>query len=117
LAPPNSPPTGSAGDVSVTRYESNRISVTTRAGRNALLVLGEKYFRGWRATVDGKPVEIHPVNHILRGVYLTPGEHRVEFNFDPLPFKVGKWITLASFAFVALFLGREWWIRRMKGEE
>jgi hypothetical protein len=55
------------------------------------------------------------VNHILRGVYLTPGEHRVEFLFDPLPFRIGKWITLVSFAVYALFLGREIWINKSKG--
>jgi hypothetical protein len=112
MADPGSKLTGNAGDVSVTRYEGNRISVTARAGRNALLVLGEKYFRGWNAAVDGKPVEIQPVNHVLRGVYLTSGDHRVEFIFDPFPFRVGKWITLVSFAIYAVFLGRELWIRK-----
>jgi hypothetical protein len=115
LAPPDPPPKGSAGYVSVTRYEGNHIGVTARAGRNSLLVLGEKYFRGWKATVDGRPSDIHPVNHILRGVYLTPGKHRVEFDFDPLPFKVGKWITLVSFAVYAFFLGRELWLKMKKG--
>jgi hypothetical protein len=103
-------------DVSVASYEGERIAVNARTARNALLVLGEKYYRGWKATVDGRPVEIYPVDHILRGVYLTPGSHRVEFIFDPLPFRIGKWLTLASFAFYALFLGREWWVRRVKGE-
>jgi uncharacterized membrane protein YfhO len=101
----------------VDRYESEHIRVTANAPRDSLLVLGEKYFRGWNATVDGRPVEIYPVNQILRGVYLASGNHKVEFVFDPLPFKIGKWLTLASFAFYALFLGREWWVRRMKSEE
>jgi hypothetical protein len=112
LADPNASGTGNVGDVSITRYESNHVSVIARTGRNALLVLGEKYFRGWKATVDGKAAEIHPVNHILRGVYLAPGSHTVEFVFDPLPFKIGKWITMASFAFFAAMLGREVWRRR-----
>jgi uncharacterized membrane protein YfhO len=62
--------------------------------------------------VDGKEVEIQPVDHVLRGVYLTPGTHTVEFVFDPLPFKIGKWLTLSSFAFFALMLLREWQVRR-----
>ncbi len=114
LADPNAPGTGSAGDVSITRYESNHISVIAHTGGNALLVLGEKYFRGWTATVDGKRAEIYPVDHILRGLYLTPGNHRVEYVFDPLPFKIGKWITLASFGFFAAMLGRELWRRRVE---
>jgi hypothetical protein len=104
-------------DAVVTTYEGERIVVKATAPLNAMLVLGEKYYKGWQATIDGAPAEIHPVNHILRGVYLPPGEHTVEFNFDPLPFKVGKWLTLASFAFFALMLGREVVLRRrVKGE-
>jgi hypothetical protein len=45
-------------------------------------------------------------------VYLTPGTHTVEFVFDPLPFKIGKWLTLGSFAFFAALLAREFLNRR-----
>ncbi len=91
------------------------ISLSRRATpRNALLVLGEKYYKGWKATVDGKPTDIVLVNHILRGVYLPPGTHTVEFRFDPLPFKIGKYLTLASFALFAGMLIREWLICRKK---
>lgn len=105
-----------AGSAVVRSYEPNRIVVDAAAHRNALLILGEKYYRWWYAFVDGKQTEIHPVNHILRGVYLTPGRHRVEFVFDPLPFKIGKWLTLASFGFFAIMLVREGWKRRSKGD-
>jgi hypothetical protein len=116
LADPNNPPGGDPGRVTMTRYESQLISIDAAPVRNSLLVLGEKYYRGWRATVDGKETEIYPVNYILRGIYLPPGRHRVEFVFDPLPFKIGKWLTLASFAFFAAMLGRELWLWRAKGQ-
>lgn len=112
MAAPNNPPNGNAGSVALTTYEGEHITVEATAAQNALLVLGEKYYRGWQATIDGKSAEIYPVNHILRGVYLTPGRHKVEFVFAPLPFKIGKWLTLASFAFFAIMLGREVWLRR-----
>lgn len=114
---PNSATPLPAQNVSVSRYEGERIGVDAQASQNALLVLGEKYYKGWKATVDGKPAEIYPVDHILRGVYLTPGIHKVEFVFDPLPFKVGKWLTLTSFAFFACMLVREWRLRRGNSEE
>lgn len=116
LADPNAPPPGETEPVKILRYEGERIDIEASPTRNALLVLGEKYYRGWRAAVDGKPTQIYPVNHILRGVYLPPGTHRVEFVFDPLPFKIGKWLTLASFAFFAVMLGREVLMRRVKSE-
>jgi len=98
--------------VSVTVYEGERLLLDATAPANALLVLGEKYYKGWRATVDGRQVEIVPVDHVLRGVYLTPGRHTVEFRFDPLPFKIGKYLTLASFALFVGMLIREWLARR-----
>jgi len=112
LADPNRPAAGSVGAVDVTRYEGVHVVAVAKVTQNALLVLGEKYYQGWRATVDGKAVTIYPVNHVLRGVYLTPGSHTVEFVFDPLSFKIGKYLTLASFVLFAAMLGREAWVRR-----
>ncbi len=110
---------GTAGDAHVTRYEANHITVDVRATANALLVLGEKHYRWWNAEIDGKQAEIVPVNHVLRGVYVPTGAHKVEFRFDPLPFKIGKYLTLTSFVVFAGMLIREWLLRRkrVKSEE
>jgi hypothetical protein len=112
MANPNDATPPLPQNVTVPLYESERIVVEAATPSNALLILGEKYYKGWKATVDGKNAEIVPVNHILRGVYLTPGTHKVEFIFDPLPFKIGKYLTLASFALFAGMLVREWLLRR-----
>lgn len=114
LADPNSPLSPLPQSVTVPLYEGEHIVVKAATTRNALLVLGEKYYKGWKAEVDGRPAEIVPVNHILRGVYLPPGDHKVEFRFDPLPFKIGKYLTLASFALFAGMLVREMLLRRKK---
>lgn len=105
---------GAPGDVTVKHYEGERIALVATARFNALLVLGEKFDQGWKATVDGKTVPIVPVNHVLRGVYLPQGNHQVEFTFDPTPFKIGKWFTLGSFALFAVMLVREIRPRRVK---
>ncbi len=106
--------TANTGKARVDTYMPNRIVVTASANANAMLVLGEKYYRWWYARVDGKPATIYPVDHILRGVYLTPGNHRIEFDFDPLPFKIGKYLTLASLVFFLFLLGRELWFRKIR---
>jgi len=108
------PQPGFRGEVTLNHYEGNRIDLTASASSNSLLVVGEKYYQGWKAFVDGKPVEIYPVDHVLRGVYLAPGQHTVKFVFDPLPFKIGKYLTLTSFAVFAAMLVREWRYRRNK---
>lgn len=117
LTDPDVLPTVLPGEVQVISYKDESIELSAHAATNALLVLGEKYYRGWYAYVDGKRTEIIPVNHVLRGVFLTSGNHRIDFRFDPLSFKIGKYLTLSSFAFFVVILGREWLIRRkMAGE-
>ena len=115
MAPVDAPPSGPIGEVKVLRYEGERVDLKAVVPQNSMLVLGEKFYKGWRATVDGQPAEIYPVNHVLRGIYVTPGVHDVSFVFDPLPFKIGKYLTLASFAFFLLMLVRE--LRLRKGEK
>jgi len=100
------------GVAKVDKYSANQIVVSTSASSNSLLILGEKYYRWWVAKVDGKASPIVPVNHILRGVYIGPGEHRVEFVFDPLPFKIGKYFTLGSIGLFIYLLIREFFVRR-----
>lgn len=115
LAPPTESGAPPAGKVTITTYTWNRIAGEADTAVNAMLVLGEKFYKGWRATVDGAPVEVRRVDYVLRGIYLSPGRHRFEFVFDPLPFKIGKYLTLASFVLFAAMLGRECWRRRRAG--
>ena len=96
------------GVVQLVNYKGELVSFTVEVAKNSLLVTGEKYANGWKATVDGKPAEIQRVNYVLRGVYLSPGRHEVQFIFDPLSFKIGKWLTLGSFAVFAVVLVWEW---------
>jgi hypothetical protein len=113
MAGPNAPVPANPGQVRVLRYEGEKIDLNADVAINSMLVLGEKYYKGWHATVDGKPTDIYQVDHVLRGLYLTPGSHKVEFVFDPTPFKIGKYLTLASFAFFVVMLARELWLRRV----
>ena len=47
-----------------------------------LLVVGDAFYRGWRAYVDGRRVPIQEVRAI-RAVRLSAGHHRVEFVYRP----------------------------------
>jgi hypothetical protein len=107
-------PQPSPGAAQVTRYDDSHVVIQAQAAAPALLVTGDKYDKGWRTRIDGAAAASVPVNHVLRGVYLTPGKHTVEFLFDPLPFKIGKYLTLTSFALFAGMLVREWLIRRKR---
>ena len=52
-----------------------------KADAPSVLLLNDKFDPYWRVLVDGKPAELLRCNFIMRGVYLAPGAHRVEFQF------------------------------------
>ena len=91
--------------VTVTRYQPNRIDLNVHVTGSRLLILGEKYYNWWYVMIDGVPATVVPVDHILRGVYIPAGSHQVHWSFDPLPFKIGRYLTLAgSLALIALWV-------------
>ncbi len=70
-----------SGNVEFKSYAPMDIRFATQASTPTVLLLNDKFDPLWRARVDGKPAELLRCNFIMRGVYLTPGAHTVEFKF------------------------------------
>ncbi|MDE6081763.1 MAG: YfhO family protein, partial [Muribaculaceae bacterium] len=67
-----------------TSYAPNRLTYHARTANGGTAVFSEVYFPwGWKAEVDGKPVEIGRVNYILRAIDIPAGEHTVTMTFNP----------------------------------
>jgi len=49
----------------------------------SILMVSDKYDPAWRVWVDGKESEVLRCNFLMRGVYLEPGHHEIEFRFRP----------------------------------
>ena len=62
------------------------------------------YPKGWKAFVDGAEVEILNANYVLRALELPPGDHTIEFRFEPAAYYVGNTIMAASSYLLALLL-------------
>jgi hypothetical protein len=69
-----------------------------------VLVLADIYYPGWEAHVNGKKTTIYKANFCLRAVYLAPGKHRVRFSYNPLSFKIGLSISLATLVVLLITL-------------
>ena len=68
------------------------------AEQTGLLVLGDSFYPGWQAKVDGQPSEVLRVNLIQRGVLVPAGEHRVEFTLRSATLRTGAWLSLLGVA-------------------
>lgn len=53
------------------------------------LVISEIYYPGWEVWIDGQRGAIFPVEELLRGVELAPGEHEIDMRFRPTSLCIG----------------------------
>jgi hypothetical protein len=88
--------------VELSRRSPDTLGATTRSRTPAFLVLAEAAYPGWRATIDGKPAAIVRADHVLRGLSLPAGEHRVELEYRPRSFQVGLAVSAAALVALAL---------------
>jgi hypothetical protein len=72
-----------AGSVEITEYAPKKVVLHANVKTPSVLLLNDKYDPNWRVTVDGKPETVLRANFIMRGVALTPGDHRIVFKFEP----------------------------------
>ena len=65
------------------------MEVTVSTSEKAVLVVSEISYPGWEASIDGQSVPVRRANYLFRAVEVPPGDHVVQFRFDPLSWKVG----------------------------
>jgi hypothetical protein len=92
-------------------FDGDRITVRVDpALADRFLVLNERYYPGWRATVDGRPTELYPTNIVMRGLIVPAGATSVELQFVPF-LATGTGLALLAAGLVLTALG--WWGLRL----
>ena len=90
--------------VEITAWTPEAMQV--RASGPGRLVFSEVLYPGWRAWLDGKPVQLDAYEGLLRSVILPPGEHDVRLVFRPLSLYLGLALFLVG---VGLMIWRKTW--------
>lgn len=90
----------------IVRDEETLVEVEADLVAPGLLVLGDSYMRGWRATVDGERAPIFPTNHLFRGVPVPAGRHAVRFEYRPQSVRAGGVLALAGVAIWTVLVTR-----------
>jgi len=101
----------------ITAYRPNAIHLTAQTSAEAYLVLSEVYYPGWRAYVDGHAEQVLRANYAFRAVYLEPGYHEVRLVFEPLSWKVGLGISVATWISLIVWGLLSWRGRRSVDKE
>jgi len=76
------------------RNNSFRLNVETQ--NDSVLVISQTYYPGWKAWVDGQETRIVPADYALTAIIVGAGSHDVRFSYQPMSFRMGLIISLAS---------------------
>jgi hypothetical protein len=94
----------SAGVVESAEFGQRTNDIVVRSDEGpTLLVVNERFDPDWRATIDGAPAAILPVNGLVRGIVIPKGRHRVHLRYQtPTAVWVGAGLALAGLLAAAL---------------
>jgi hypothetical protein len=84
-------------DLEIEVFRPGALAVTATMACTGLMVVGDSYFPGWTATIDGRPARVHEIYGVVKGVVVPTGTHRVKLEYRP-------WTVLAGGLMTALGL-------------
>jgi hypothetical protein len=94
------------------RYSDTEVEIAARLERRGLLVLGDYFYPGWNAYVDGQRAEVLRTNLLWRGVELAAGEHTIVFRYEPLSVTIGLGVSGVAFGLIGLLVAVDVFRRR-----
>ncbi|HHT9105326.1 MAG TPA: YfhO family protein [Candidatus Wujingus californicus] len=80
----------------ILEYSPNRVKIKVNMFEDGYLVLGDTFYPGWNAYIDGRKTRIYKTNYVLRSVFLEKGEHLAAFVYEPKSFSIGMIISITS---------------------
>jgi hypothetical protein len=100
-----------SGQVELVKFEKDRVEFRTQSRNPEFLVVADAWHPQGRVKVDGLDSNLYQANGVFKGVFISKGNHEIEFYFDDSPYKLGVWISLTAWL---LFLGS--WLAIIKKE-
>jgi hypothetical protein len=97
------------GTIDVTSSSNSHLALTVDAGSPSILLIRSAYDPGWKATVDGTPVDVLPADGFSMGVPVSEGRHTVTLTYRDMDVSLGLllsgivWLGLLA-AFVGAFV-------------
>ena len=88
--------TADVGQVRIVASGNNKVQLAVHATSSGFLLLNEISYPGWNAYLDGKQVRVWRANYLFRAIEVSPGEHDVEFRFEPDSLKLGLALSLST---------------------
>lgn len=105
-------------EIVLTSHNPKCLTYLAQTEHPRVAVFSEIYYPyGWKATIDGEPVEIFRVNYMLRAINVPAGQHEIVFTFAPDSVHKGNILSmscLAIFLLTLIVVLAQWLLSRKK---
>lgn len=99
------PQADSTATIQLDSYRPNKLVYSSQSQTEQLAVFSEIYYQpGWKASIDGKPVEHFRADWILRAMRVPAGKHEIVFEFKPEGYIVAANVSAYSSFLILLLL-------------
>ncbi len=95
-----------SGSIDLIEYRPNKLTYKSNSMSNQIAVFSEIWYgpnKGWKASIDGKPVSHFRANYVLRAMAVPSGEHTIVFEFNPDSNRLG--IIISWICSILLLIG------------
>ncbi|HLY69243.1 MAG TPA: YfhO family protein [Puia sp.] len=107
------PAADSTASITLAENLNDKLTYRFSAKTNQFAVFSEVYYdRGWNAFLDGQKADYCRVDYILRGMPVPPGNHNIEFRFEPKVYQsantISVWASVIAIILLVIAGVAEW---------
>ena len=88
--------------IKTVEYGPNQLSYEVETSMDGILCLSEIWYPAWKASIDGKEVDIHRINWSMRGIEVPSGKHTIVMTYDSKAYAIGSKITYSGLGLTIL---------------
>ena len=92
------------GTAEITNEIPTRIMISVHMETPGLVVLADRWDKGWRAYWNGRSVPVLRANYAIRGVVIPAGTGTLEFVYQPASLILGLWLAGLAVIVLAVWL-------------
>jgi hypothetical protein len=101
-------PRQDGSSAAVVDYGINHKAFRVKMESEGYLVVNDVHYPGWMVRVDGEEKELLTANYLFQAVHLPMGNHQVVFEFRPLSFRAGLFISAVTLILLLAWSAVAW---------
>ena len=94
-------------DFKIMFFNENKIDFECNTTEPVIILYTDNYARGWKAYNIENPKEEYKIlcaDYIYKAISVDKGYHKIRFEYMPLSFVLGKWISFVSWIIFIIFI-------------